>query len=87
VKSVFNSSVVTLFEGGSDNRGFVQVTLNQTIEYPKHVYLVVEIYTGQGKRHPVPYARLPEPGPFTGWQDLNRIGMYDLALLALDSWN
>jgi hypothetical protein len=30
---------------------------------------------GRAKRHLVPFARLPESGPFTDWDELSRIGM------------
>jgi hypothetical protein len=53
--------------GRKDNRAKVQLSVNlgDIEEYPTTVEIIVEIYTGKGKRHPVPFARLPEPGPFT----------------------
>ncbi|RDL37739.1 uncharacterized protein BP5553_05172 [Venustampulla echinocandica] len=48
-------------------------------DYPVGGNVIVEIYMGGGKRHPVPFARLPEPGPFTGWDNLNLMGIkYEL---------
>ena len=38
------------------------------------VSVIVEI-SAEGKHHPVPFARVPEPGPFSDWEDLNRIGI------------
>jgi hypothetical protein len=65
--------VFDLLRGGSDHRGKVQLTVNLSagVEHPTTIHLVVEIHTGSGKRHPVPCARLPEPGPFTSWDELN----------------
>lgn len=42
------------------------------------VYTTVEIYEGRGQRHPKPLLNVPEPGPFSDWDDLNRIGIYTL---------
>jgi hypothetical protein len=67
-----------LFNGGGEGRGrvIIQFPLKdiEEAEWPTHVDVVVEVYMGRGKRHPIPWARLPEPGPFTGWEDLNRMG-------------
>ncbi|PVH89563.1 hypothetical protein DL98DRAFT_1001 [Cadophora sp. DSE1049] len=67
------STVVRLFTGGGDRRGRVQVSLGTGVDWPKVVTIIVEIY-GKGKRHPVPYARFPEPGPFTTCGEFNSIG-------------
>jgi hypothetical protein len=68
--------VCDLLYGGKDNRAKVQLSVNieGLVDYPTVVEVVIEIYTSKGRRHPVPFARLPEPGPFTGWEELNRLG-------------
>jgi hypothetical protein len=51
--------------------------MDADIKYLKTVYVVMDIYTGQGKRYPCTlcYLDFLEPGPFTDWQELNSIGM------------
>lgn len=69
---------ILLFNGGTDGRARVKLSVpDAAIENgkaPESVHVVIEIYTGAGRRHPFPFARLPEPGPFTKWEDLNRMG-------------
>ena len=66
---------VKVIAGGTDRRGMVYLSGMSDLK-GKHVNVVVEIYP-HGYRHPVPYARFPEPGPFSGWEDMNRIGMHN----------
>jgi hypothetical protein len=68
-------SRIRLITGGIDGRGEVYLSgISTDIPLGTTVFVVVELYMGKNKRHPIPYARLPEPGPFSGWEDLNRIG-------------
>lgn len=66
---------ILLIAGEKDARGEVYLSgISTDIPLGTTVFVVVEIHMGMNKRHPIPYARLPEPGPFSGWEDLNRIG-------------
>jgi hypothetical protein len=70
-----NNRRVVLIRDGADARGRVTLALpDDDIEDGSYINVIVEIYTGKSQRHQVPYARLPEPGPFSDWDDLNRIG-------------
>jgi hypothetical protein len=70
-----------LITGGRDSRGQVVIAFqiaeieSQDIKAGTIVYPIVEFYLGnQDIAHPVPYARLPEPGPFSDWSMLNKVG-------------
>ncbi len=69
-----------LITGGTDARGQVVIALqvpevkSQDIKAGTIVYPIVEFFLGKDIAHPVPYARLPEPGPFSEWSILNKVG-------------
>jgi hypothetical protein len=70
-----------LITGGRDARGQVVIAVqiaeveSQDIKCGTILYPVVEFYLGDRDiAHPVPYARLPEPGPFSDWSILNKVG-------------
>ncbi|KAL2075510.1 hypothetical protein VTL71DRAFT_453 [Oculimacula yallundae] len=65
---------VTLFHGDREGRGGVEVAFPPKVDIPEKVTLTVEIYS-PNRRHPAPYARFPEPGPFNTWGELNAIGI------------
>ena len=62
-----------LITGGRDAHGQVVIALqvaeveSQDIMAGTIVYPIVEFYLGEDIARPVPYARLPEPGPFSDW--------------------
>lgn len=68
---------VNLFSRGKDEEP-LSLTLPETsISAPSPgdiIDIVVEIWTGLNERHSIPYARVSEPGPFSDWGNLNRIG-------------
>lgn len=73
-KGAANSNVMMFYGGrGDKRRNGVFISIGIDVDWPDQIVFVVEIY-GKGKRHPVPYAKLPEPGPFTTWGELNNIG-------------
>jgi hypothetical protein len=73
-----NGYSVILFAGGSNNKGQVCLIFpynaSRDRKVPTYANTVVEIYIGKDKCHLVPFARLPEPGSFNNWNELNRIG-------------
>jgi len=70
-----------LISGGKDSRGEVEIKLQlseakeQGLLAKTKIYPIVEFYLGGPEiSHPVPYARLPEPGPYSDWSILNKLG-------------
>jgi hypothetical protein len=41
-----------------------------------YVTPVIEIYMGEGRRHPFSYAHCPDPGPWSDWEFQNQIGKH-----------
>ena len=74
-------ATMRLFSGGDDMRGAVYLTIPDSVPANTKVTPVIEIYHGQNVRHPFSFANLPEPGPWSDWGLLNRIGESDLVIL------
>lgn len=53
----------------------ISITSNALPAASTLVYPIVEIYKGKNQRHPNAYANVPEPGPWSDWDCVNRIGM------------
>jgi hypothetical protein len=65
---------IQLFTGGVDRRGKVLLPVPSDFPVGAMVTPVVEIYQGKNQRHPVPWPRFPEPGPFSDSANGNRVG-------------
>ncbi|KAH8791935.1 hypothetical protein BGZ57DRAFT_991407 [Hyaloscypha finlandica] len=77
-----DGAIMRLIKGGSDRRGGVGIYISTNMSKEtglsrgNFVYPIVEIYLGnQDIKHPVPFGRLPEPGPYTDWSMLNKVGI------------
>jgi len=78
-----NYREIRMVAGGTDHRGSIMIGLSDD-DYKRYgfspstlIYPVVEVYLGdQDITHPVPFARLPEPGPFEDWSSMNKLGEY-----------
>ena len=73
-KRTSKTKLLCLLAGGGDRRGQVMIMDEKLPDVGTRIFPVVEIYEGENQRHPIPFARVPEPGPTSDWTDLNRIG-------------
>lgn len=67
--------IFNLISGGRDERGKVMIS-SVNVPEDTYIYPVVEIYQGENQRHPISWANVPEPGPFSDWNLLNRMGKF-----------
>jgi hypothetical protein len=51
------------------------------------VNFAVEFYLKDGSRHRYPWARLPEPGPLSEWNMMNRMGVRLERMKADGQWS